>query len=290
MLEDWLDDEWPGEVVDDMRRFSQGDLIERPPMAFIASPGHPVTSMARQYGDVDLESEVFEFGDSSIPPYGMITTETCDIVEGNTPRPRQPFVLVAPVYNFADRVDGNREKMIRNRRISYLVHLPADSLPDGLWAVDLRLEVPLEKGVLVGRTPIEVLASDEARRDLADVLAARRDRPVVANKVHDGVVRPLRRWLENMKESRRELLLQDAEVRLAVSGPRENPDGVALLVVTREFALTDTAQSEWSNRYERMREKATEHDVVLLPTQYLTLKEMSALQYIESMPVDTSFG
>src|SRR5215210_869148 len=113
-----------------MRRFAQGDLIEAPPFHFSAKSRYGVTSFVRELGDPEEDEELFELAAESRPRFGMITTETCDIVEEDTANPKQPFILVAPVYDFQNRVEPDRQSMILERRISYLYPIEA---PGSHW-------------------------------------------------------------------------------------------------------------------------------------------------------------
>ena len=289
MLDDWLSDAWPPEVVTAMRLFVQGDLIESPPVFFSGASKYAVTSFVRTTGDPNEVEELFDIDFDSRPPYGLLTTETCDIVE-ETDRPRQPFVLVAPVYNLAGRIDARSEGLLSSNRIGYMRYLGDQAMPPGFWVADLRLEVPIEKSCLVGRTPIRPLVNESDRLLLAQFLAARRDRPVLGEKVHKGVIRPLRRWVEKMNDSKRELTLAGiADVRLGIAGARSGPDGVGLILVAEGSTVADETRTIWDNRWPYMKRAAHDADLILLETEYSSLDKLSARRYLESVPIDLQF-
>jgi len=290
VIDDWLSEVWPTEVVEAMRRFSQGDLIEKPPFFFAGASKFAVTSFVRELGDPEEEDELFDLAMESRPPYGLITTETCDIAEGETDRPRQPFILIAPVYNLSGRIAAERERLITDNRVGYIRHLKGSALPSGLWVADLRIEIPVEKSLLVGRHALVVLDSEVERLELAGFLAARRDRPVLPEKVHVGVIRPLRRWVEGMNPAKRALLLDGVEVRLAIAGPRHDPDGLGLMMVSDAASISTSARAVWDARYEHMKTKADATHLTLLAHEYTTLDDVSARRYLESVRIDLSFG
>lgn len=163
MIDDALPATWPAEVVAAARRFKQGDLVERPPFFY-----HRVDALRvwkARVEDEDGEGLV-ELTDEQRPPYGLITTQTCDLFE-DTPRPRQPWFSVAPAYDYSPYLKQGQEKQIKRGRFRYLVHLSSPRLPDGLWVADLRLEVPVEKSWLVGREPLDGFDSVAERLVLA---------------------------------------------------------------------------------------------------------------------------
>jgi len=135
-----------------------------PPFIYAASADHAIHAVTRawaaspssQSGAVNVVSA------EGRPPYGLIVTQTCDLVEEG--KPKRPWVQIAPVYLlFAN--SGDRTKIQQGRGFDYLVPITGLTPPEGaLWVADLRVLIPAEKGWLVGR---ETLAAfdDEAGYD-----------------------------------------------------------------------------------------------------------------------------
>lgn len=273
-----------------MGQFAQGDLVEKPPLFFSGTAKFGITSLVRELGEADEDDEIFDLEATARPPFGMITTESCDIVEDDARTPRQPFVSVAPVYDFNGRVDDARAALIRQRRVSYLYPIEASELRgSGPWAADLRLEMPIEKGWLVGRTPIRFLADERQQWELSTFLAARRDRPVLPSSIHGAIVKPTRRWIERMRPERREALIGNSVVRLIFSGPRSAPDGIGLIVVGTGGPVAEAAREEWAKRFPTMKAALDQVGVSLLETEFTTLDTIPARRYLESSPIDLSF-
>ncbi len=122
------------------------------------------------------------------PPYGLITTQTCDLVEEG--RPKRPWVLIAPVYLWSAPT-GNLRRIAQGRGFDYLVAVTGLVAPEGtIWVADLRLMVAVEKGWLVGRTVLDGFASEEEYQVLAERLAKRFSRPAYAQSIVDHVLKP----------------------------------------------------------------------------------------------------
>lgn len=192
MIDEGLPEPWPPEVLEALARFKQGHLVERPPIFYAASPAHGIWDLTRGAGVADAEEDLLELSDEDRPSYGLITTQTCDIAEEG--RPDHPWVEVVPVYRLVDVSDEERELLESHRR-SHLVLLEPPDLDDGPWVADLRIEVPIEKSWLVGRTPVDSFSSEEKYQVLAQRLAAKRERPALATPAMDTIVRPLANWL-----------------------------------------------------------------------------------------------
>lgn len=158
MIDGWLEQgTWPAAVQEAVASFEQGALVEAPPFFYVGSAKYGIWRFTREIGDVDLPSELFELDPEEAPKYGMITTETCDLVE-EAGRPRQPWISVAPVF-LLENLDGNSSSLLRKKRVAYMRQLTAPQFSDGTWVVDVRIEFPIEKSWLVGREPIQAFSS-----------------------------------------------------------------------------------------------------------------------------------
>ena len=288
-IDDGLAATWDQRVRDACAPYRQGHLIERPPFFYVASAAFGIYSLTREYGNPDLEDELFESAER--PPYGLITTETCDLAEEDAKQPRHPWISVAPVYNMESRVDESQRENLQAHRIQYMRLLDPPGIGDGLWVADLRIELPLEKSWLVGRTPIESLRSHEDYEDLARQLAARRERPVLSGDVNHTLIRPLRRWVERMKPNRRDVALHGiAEVRILFAGSPLNPDAASLLVLSKTEEISPDVQTIWKEKWESWKAAMDEIGVPLLDCQFETLDTCSARRYLDSFQIDLSFA
>jgi hypothetical protein len=280
--------EWPEAVRDACRMFRQGHLIEHPPFLYVANPAHAVWELTRTTGDPGSTDDLLELEESERPPFGMIVTETCDLGEEDAKAPRIPWITISPVYDLAGVLTDAQVSNLRSNRVKYM-RLLSGPLPTGLWVADFRLEVPLEKSILVDRMPIEAFETEGEYADLARCLAGRRNRPVVSSAVNKALITHLRRWIEGKPDRASTVLNGVVEVRVLFSGSSENPDAVALLVVGDREPIAKEVREMWEEKWTTWHTRLEAVAVPLLATTYTTLDECSARQYSASYPVDLSF-
>jgi len=270
---------WPEEVKKALQPFLQGHLIEKPPFFYGANLDHPiwrlssVLSRSDEVPDEERTDTLADLAHEQRPPYGIVTTQTCDLSE-ERPNPRQPWVQVAPVYRLED------EGGILDRE--YVHRLDPPQMTGEVWAADLRIEIPLEKGLLVGREPIEAFSSEEGYINFASVLARRRGRPALASAVNRLVTDTLSRLKkESNDRGRQARRVRDRTHKLMVAitdGTRLEPRSVQLHVVLKGGRDNDT--DEWfSAWWDRARVIADAHGLTLLETVWLDARSVDATLY-----------
>lgn len=238
---------WPSEVIAATEAFALGDLIESPPFFYSGDEQHPVwNDPARTRSDTG----VVELPPDSRPPYGIITSQTCDVVERGARR-EQPWVQVSPVYAIES------EAAIRDR--FFLYRLTTPKLPD-LLVADLRLEFPLEKNVLVGRKPISGFASEGDTVRFAERLGRRRDRAALADAVNDVLYRRLSKRLSNNRERAKRVFENIHAVGLEIAeGTRLEPIAVGVHFITTGGQLDDDATEWFEAWWDAARQDAEQH-------------------------------
>lgn len=291
MIDECLPGEWPTEVLSALRTFRQGDVVERPPFFYAMSPLHPVCATklidpheGMTTGDYDL----VEYPDERRPPFGMITTQTCDIQEQG--RPAQPWVSIAPVYN-AMRLTPDQQRAVKRHEKGYLIHLTGPAFIDGFFVADLRIELPVEKGWLVGKAPLDGFVDDDGRIACANRLALRLGRPALANEVVEHVTGPLRGWLRGMgAQARAETHEPVAEIGVEVFGSHDRPDAVKLVVLARTDPLSEEARDRWSS-WAVTTQAALPDDVTptFLGVEVTTLSDVTAARYRKLVILDFRF-
>lgn len=277
MIEEGLDQPWPEEVRAAVEPFLQGHLIERPPLFYAADLRHPVWQTTRLVADDVPEGERGEdFVDVAVgqrPLYGIITTQSCDLAE-ERPKPRQPWLTVAPVF----RIDPGSP--LRDR--DYVFALAPPAIDGEGWVADLRIEMPLEKSLLVGREPIEAFPDEEGCIDFGRFLARRRGRPALASVVHE-VLSGTTRQLKNENNAQRRLARSARtnvyKLKLAIEdGTFLDPVAAKLYVVT-DGLPTDDARAWFDLWWNAARLVAEEHGLQLLPTGWLNADNVDARLY-----------
>ena len=280
MIDRGIPEEWPDGLRTASGRFKQGHLVPTPPFFYAASAAYGVWDLTRDFGDPDIAEEVLQLDDDLVPPFGLITTQTCDIFEEGDPI--RPWIQVAPVYDAAEIIDQDSVGNLKADKFIYLMHLDAPHLGEGLWVVDLRIEVPIEKSWLVAREPLEAFASEARYLILADKLAARVGRPALS----DGLIavwRFVREWWRNADSDAR---TEVASIRLAVvDGDRLNPASAYLVIVTEAAPMSGAGQDAWTECWRQASEIADSVGINLAANLHGTLDSLTARQFRDSAPL-----
>jgi hypothetical protein len=192
-------EDWPAGVLDHLKLFSQGDIIPNPPMFYFADPERPVWARTAAYTSDTTRPELVEAGPQTAPLYGLITSQTCDIAEEESDRPKRPWLQVSPIYDRSDLNSGQKKLLRAFKGELYLLHVPA--LEGGFWVADLRIEMPLEKGCLASCSPIPGFLDEATQREVGRRIAVLRSRPAFGQEFVDAVQRPLVDALKELKAS-----------------------------------------------------------------------------------------
>jgi len=286
MIDTGLAYPWPTEVAAAVARFKQGDLVERPPFFYVGVARFGIWSLIRTRGDVSAETELIELDPTDgEPPYGLITTQTCDLDE-QLSKPRQPWVQIAPAYRW-DKLGDDQRKQVGRHEIGHLVKLTGPSLGVGFWVADLRIEVPVEKSWLVGRDPIEGFADEADYLRLAQRLAGRRVRPALDNLISTQIVTPLRQAFQKVSATKKSSLLEPVEeLRLFVTGARLQATAAQILILTTVEPAPQHVV-DWFDKWWSSVQTSTEAaGLALLGNRYTTLEKLAAREYVDSVPLD----
>lgn len=218
---------WPDDVVASLKTFRQGDLVKEPPFFYFGVPRRALWVLSEPESPDDADPDVF-IADERFVPWGVITTQTCDLQEEG--RPKKPWFAVAPVYKLLPD-DTGLENLIRLERVTYLFHM--SGLEPGFWVADTRIEFPIEKAWLVGRTPTPGFKTGMEYRAFAERLASNRRRPALIDTIYTDVIKPLRNRLEKMSvDEVAELRDPVDELLLDLAGDWTNPETVQLVILT----------------------------------------------------------
>jgi hypothetical protein len=221
------------------------------------------------------------------PFYGIVTSQTCDICEqGDWDN---PFVQLSPVIDLTTRLGPDQKLLLRHHGYTGFVYLTRQPEEEGFWVADLRISLPIEKGALVGRDPIEAFDDEISRLTFAERVASRFRRPAFADIVHDVVIHDLNDWIKRDKPvAAREnsgRFTDIEEVRFAVDGDRLKPDGIRP-VVFMESDLSAADRQAWRNWQKRVAKQLRKADgPALSPVQFSSLDKMVARQYRHLVPV-----
>jgi hypothetical protein len=246
VIDDGIAEQWPPEVLEALARFKLGDLIAEPPVQFARNPDYPLwVPIGEELAPGG--PELVQLGGHQRPEMGIITTQTCDLNEQRR-YPAQPFFQVSPCY----KLTGEHEALAALIERGFIYRLSAAELGDGIWVADLRLEVALEKSLLVDREPIAAFASEAEEIEFAETLGRRRDRAALGNVVSQILDRQMRKQINNNSNKAKRVFDSVHSLGLAiVEGPRLNPVTVQMHVITRPPAA---AADEVEERADELRD------------------------------------
>lgn len=281
MIERWLR-AWPAEVRDVLARFEQGDAVDGIPFAYHGVGKHALWALSETGSDSE---ELFVLDASQCPRFGVIATQTCDLLEEDDPAPCKPWFQVVPAYEWPDPTPADAE-LIARHQIPHLVRLTGEPFARSVWVADLRIELPIEKSWLVGKEPLPAFASRFDRDAFADRLAAYRNRPALSALVHDCIVKTVRRWFERRIDKADGALLLTGKILgiralLDETGPMTN---ARLLVIVDDEASITEVDGCLSKLCEACRRKADGTALTIFPNEYKTM-EVSARLWLVSKPI-----
>ena len=168
---DLLPAEVPGSVRDAVDLFHQGHLITAPPVFYGAAPATALCPFTEVNTDLAAEWQVLVLPEDMRPAYTVVTSQTCDICEQG--EWDNPFVQVSPVIDLAARLNADQKTQLRQHGYKDFVYLTRQPQPDGFWVADLRISLPLEKGALVGKEPIDGFDDEISRLIFGERVASR---------------------------------------------------------------------------------------------------------------------
>ena len=265
---------WPADVLESLRVWEQGDVVTAPPFFYFADPARPVWAATVAAAEMTSEPHVVVLDEETSPPYGLITTQSCDICEEDSKKPCRPWVQVAPIY------DGRSwaKKMSEGRGPLFLLHIPGLG-DDRFWVADLRLEFPIEKGWLASQERLPGFTTEVGRRIIRQRLGRIKDRPAFSREFLFTLCKPLDDFMDLSLEGSegagtvakvRELLVRvDDETR---------PSTAELCVITTTAATRDLVAlfNDWRDTLLQQLEAV---GINLLAIRFSRLEDVNAAEY-----------
>ncbi|WP_147378061.1 hypothetical protein [Mycobacteroides abscessus] len=227
----------------------------------------------------ELHARSVAFGDTG---YSAIVSQTCDI--SGAPGLRHPFVQVCPVRDVS-AFPQQRIEQIRNLQSPEYFWLTNPPEAGAQWAVDLRVSVPVSKGVLVTVDPIEGFTSPEGGLQLGQRIASKLARPAIHDALAGEVFTSLRSFLSRSKKTQN--WCDDIEqLRLEITdGIALQPRRVRLLVLTdRTLTWTECRplREEWKSHKKTLQNSGIEW----APISFLQIDKCTVWRYRNSVPID----
>lgn len=203
--------------------------VDRPGRVISAEPTLRVTV----WDEVDVAVDPDDVG---APPamsddgWAIVTSQTCDI-QATGPGERHTHVQVSPVVRLDGQISAERLKAARAGKVRELVHL-ADFDEDGDWFADLRISLPVSKGVLLSRTPRAAFATTDMANKFSERVAAKIRRPALHDAVDDPLRKSLREAIRQAVGASETWTTEVEQFRIQVSeGDRLRPKALLVLVI-----------------------------------------------------------
>ncbi len=282
-------DDWPEGILNALKQFRQGDLVALPPMAYLTDPHAPIWEASKVFAEQlaaageDMAPDIIRFPEGLTPPYGMITTQTCDIVEEDTTSPVWPWVQLVPVYDMDGDIDSGKKKLLRmGHGWARLLHVPA--LTAGFFVADFRISFPVEKGWLALQVRVDGFGREELRQQVGDRLTLLGRRPAFSGAFVRVVQRPLRDALKALKNTDRQAfdrmdqLIPEVGVLM---DSRLTPTDVQVVVLCRQ--PLDGSQRDWWNAWwDGCRQMAVREGIILQALDFKVLDDQyPAVEYLK---------
>ncbi|WP_213003165.1 hypothetical protein [Winogradskya consettensis] len=179
--------------------------------------------------------------------------------------------------------DQSKLASILQWEVSYLLPVTAP-LSQNAWVADLRLSMPISKGLLVGRQPIEGFASEDDRLAFIEAVALRKRRPALADVLSEDVPKSLGAYIKQTDKATPEWWQQVEQVRLRIKGDRLKPNAVGL-IVCESIQLSPEQRKVWRNWRTLGARILRPHKIKLEPTLFGTLDALPARLYRDSVPI-----
>jgi hypothetical protein len=213
------------------------------------------------------------------PAFAILTSQTCDIGE-EADVWEFPWVQVAPVYEIHDTQLLQRD---------YMVRLTGPDFQLAIYVADLRLELPVEKGVIVGVKVRPGFDTEKDAIEFAEVLGRRRQRAAVASGVNTHIRETLRAKVNAKRPAWRTIRDQVHKIMLAIEdGTRADPRVVRVFVVSGDPLSDETRQwfDEW---HAAAKDGASEAGLVLAPMGYMDRSNFDVARYDRLIEINKKF-
>ena len=274
---------WPTGFDAHLDGFGQGHIIGDLPVFFLESDVALWSRPRQQFG---TSGNVGLVGEHQHPRRRvMLLTQACDLL-----KPKNPWITVCPVYDASGRLPTSQQGQIRSGQIGHLVAVTAAWANDGFWVADLRLEMPLEKLILMGRSPIDAFASEQEYSTLAARLGSRRQRPAAPQPCLDLVITPLFEAMHSLSDDGVGLNHGVRELRVSWND-HAAPTVVHVFVVANDETdreMIDVAG--WEDLVLGLYQTASDAGMTIVGPEVTSLEIMPAIDYIQSALIEDTLS
>lgn len=264
-------------------RWEQGHLVLDLPVTWLTPPG------------LDQVTGVTSPSDTIKPVYStvartagfVIASQTCDI-GALPPGDKHPFILGAPLIP-STAMSRALAKKAGEFGVGYLFptvnpHTDGEGDPSVTWFADLRVLIPLSKGVLLDRMPTPGFLDEVTAFKFASAVAYRFRRPALHPVLSENLPGLLDQFIKETGLTK-SAFTQTEQVRLRVlEGELLHATAVQVLVFGH-VELTDAQQDMWRGWEARGKTLLKGAGMDLGPTLFTTAEHLSAANYRTTVPL-----
>lgn len=186
----------------------------------------------------------------------------------------------------AARVLGVQPDKLTEEQVAELPPCTVSDIPRGhRWYVDLRILVPISKGLLLSREPVGGFLTEDESLSFGEVLAQKFRRPALHEALSEELPKVLETYVQNAGHSTNPFAKVD-EVRLNImAGDRLNPVRGQLVIITENGALTPVEQAAWTDLNKSASQLFAKHGITFVPLVHFDISHMTAALYRKTVPV-----
>lgn len=186
----------------------------------------------------------------------------------------------------AARILGVTPDELTDEQIAELPPATVSDIPRGhRWYVDLRILVPISKGLLLSREPVGGFLDEDESLGFGEVLAQKFRRPALHEALSEELPKVLETYVQNAGHTTNPYAKVD-EVRLNImAGDRLNPVRGGLVIITENGALTADEQAAWTDLNKSASQLFAKHDIKYVPLVHFDISHMTAALYRKTVPV-----
>lgn len=179
-----------------------------------------------------------------------------------------------------------KPEQVTEDQVANLGPLTVADIPRGhRWYVDLRILIPVSKGLLIGREPVDGFLTENESLTFGEVLAQKFRRPALHEALSEELPKVLETYVQNAGAAKNPFAKVD-EVRLSImEGDRLNPIRGQLIIITENGELTPVEQDAWESLNKYASQLFSAHDITYADLVHYDIARMPASLYRKTAPV-----
>jgi hypothetical protein len=277
-----LPGDWSPTHASELERWKQGHLIADLPMTWLMPGG--ADAITRIDNPQEIVAPATRSDVACVA--AIICSQTCDVGAKTTPGIQHPYVLVAPLVHVSLIPAGETRNLAKEGKLGFLFPTlsPDADRTDYSWYADLRLIVPVSKAVLLGREPIEGMATEADSLSFGETLAQKFRRPALSENLSGKIPDALRRFIKDRGRNKRAFTKVE-QVRLSVFERDRLLPARAQLIIIMDTELSSDEKELWQLLETETSMMMGAVGISMMPMTFVLATEIRAILYRQSVPL-----